>query len=68
MYREMLQMWNMKFMILAIIGATRVLTKFLKNNLEAIPGKHSVVYPLQKTAVIEASHTVRKALQSEARS
>ena len=66
MYREILQMWNMKFMILAIIGATRVLTKFLKNNLEAIPGKHSVVYPLQKTAVIETSHTVRKALQSEA--
>jgi hypothetical protein len=58
-------MWNMKCMIIpVIIGATRIVTKGLKNNLEAIPGKHSID-SLQKTAVLGTSYIIRKVLQSE---
>jgi hypothetical protein len=36
-------MWNMKCMIMPVItGGTGIVTKGLKNNLEVIPGKHSV--------------------------
>jgi hypothetical protein len=36
-------MWNMKCIItLVLIGATRIIRKGLKTNLEAIPGKHSI--------------------------
>jgi len=43
-------MWNMKCkIILVIIGATGMVTKGLKKNLEVISGKHSVD-ALQKTA------------------
>jgi hypothetical protein len=48
----------------AIIGATGLVTKGLKKNLEAIPRKHSVDSP-QKTAVLGTSHIIRKVLQSE---
>jgi hypothetical protein len=34
-----------------IIGATGIVTKGLKKNLEAIPGKHSID-SLQKTAIL----------------
>jgi hypothetical protein len=55
----------MKCMIIpAIIGSTRRVTKGLKKNLEAIPGKHSVD-ALQKTAIPGTSHIIRKILQSE---
>jgi len=50
--------------ITVIIGTTGRVTKGLKKNLEAIPGKHSV-YALQKTAVQGTSHIIRKVLQSE---
>jgi hypothetical protein len=43
-------MWNMNCMIIpVIIGATGIVTKGLKKNLEAIPEKHSI-NSLQKTA------------------
>jgi delta-aminolevulinic acid dehydratase/porphobilinogen synthase len=59
------RIWNMKNMIMpVIIGATGIVTKGLKKNLEAMPGKHSID-SLQKTALLGTSHTVRKALQSE---
>ena len=45
-------MWNMKCMIIPVItAATRIVTKGLKKNLEAIPGKHSID-ALQKTAIL----------------
>jgi hypothetical protein len=37
----------------------------LKENLEAVPGKHSID-SVQKTAVLGTSHTIRKVLQCEA--
>ena len=36
----------------AIIGATKIVTKGLKKNLEDVEGKHSAD-PLQQTAVLE---------------
>jgi hypothetical protein len=58
-------MWNMKCVIIpVIIGATGIVTKGLKENLEAIPGKHSTD-PLQKTAVLGTAHIIREVLQSE---
>jgi hypothetical protein len=45
-------------------GATGIVTKGLQKYLETIPGKHSI-NSLQKTAVLGASHIIRKVLQSE---
>jgi hypothetical protein len=47
-----------------IIGATGIVMKSLKKNLEAIPGKHSIDL-LQKAAihVLGTSHIIRKVLQ-----
>jgi len=57
--------WNLKCTIIpVIIGATGIVTRSLKKNLEAIPGKHSI-YSLQKTAVTGTSHIIRKVLQCE---
>jgi hypothetical protein len=47
-----------------ILGATGIVTKGLKKNLEAISGKQSI-HSLQNTAVLETSHVIRKVLQSE---
>jgi hypothetical protein len=59
-------MWNLKCMIIpVIIGATEVVTRNLRKNLEAVPGKHSID-SLQKTALLGTSHIIRKALQDEA--
>jgi hypothetical protein len=58
-------MWNMKYMIIPVIsGTTGIVTKALKNNLEDIPGKHSID-TLQKTAIPGTSHIMRKVLQCE---
>jgi hypothetical protein len=46
------------------IGGTGIVTKSLRNNLEAIPGKHSID-SLQKTAILGTSHITRKVLQCE---
>jgi hypothetical protein len=40
----------------AVTGATGMVTKDLKKNLEAAPGKHSID-SLQKAAVLGTSHT-----------
>jgi hypothetical protein len=59
-------MWNLKCKIIpVIIGATGVVTRSLRKNLEAAPGKHSLD-TLQKTAILGTSHIIRKALQCEA--
>ena len=63
---EIKRMWNLKCTIIPlIIGATGIVTRSLKKNLEAVPGKHSID-SLQKTAILETSHIIRKVLQCEA--
>jgi hypothetical protein len=43
LFIEIQRMWNMKCtIILVIIGVTGIVTKRLRKNLEAIPGKHSI--------------------------
>jgi hypothetical protein len=63
---EIQQMWNLKCRIVpGIIGATGMVARSLRKNLEAVPGKHSID-SLQKTAVLGTSHIIRKVLQYEA--
>jgi hypothetical protein len=63
---EIQQMWNLKCMITpVIIGATGIVTRSLRKNLEAIPEKHSID-SLQKTAILGTSHIIRKVLSCEA--
>jgi len=63
---EMRRMWNLKCTVVPVItGATGIVTRGLRENLEAVPGKHSID-SLQKTAVLGTSHTIRKVLQCEA--
>jgi hypothetical protein len=62
---EIQRTWNLKCTIIpVIIGATGMVTKSLRKNLEAIIGKHSID-SLQKTAVLGTSHIIRKVLQCE---
>jgi hypothetical protein len=62
---EMQRMWNVKCMIMSVvIGATRMVTRGLRKNLEAISGKHSID-SLQKTAILGTSHRIWKVLPSE---
>ena len=63
---EIQQMWNLKCKIIpVIIGATEILTKGLRKNMEVMSGKHSVD-SLQKTAILRTSHIMHKVLQCEA--
>ena len=63
---EVQRMWNLKCTIVPVInGATGIVTRSLKKNLETIPGKHSIDL-LQKTAILGTSHIIRKVLQCEA--
>ena len=63
---EIQRMWNLKCTIIpVIVGATGIVTRSLKKNLEAVPGKHSID-SLQKTATLETSHIIREVLQCEA--
>ena len=49
---EIQRMWNLQCMIIPIIiGATGIVTRILRKNLEAVPGKHSID-SLQKTAIL----------------
>jgi len=62
---EIQRMWNLKCKIRpVIIGATGIVTKVLRKNMEIIPGKRSLD-SLQKTATLRPSHIIRKLLQSE---
>ena len=57
---------NLKCTIVpVIIGVTGIVTRSLRKNLEALPGKHSID-SLQKTAILGTSHIIRKVLQCEA--
>jgi hypothetical protein len=60
------RMWNLKCTIIpVIIAATGIVTRSLRKNLKAVPGKYSI-YSLQKTAILGTSHIIRKVLQCEA--
>jgi len=60
------QMSNLKSTIIpVIIGATEIVTRSLRKNMEAGSGKHSID-SLQKTAILGTSHIIRKVLQCEA--
>jgi hypothetical protein len=45
-------------------GATKIVTKGLRKNLEAITGKHSID-SLNETAILATSHIIRKVPQSK---
>jgi len=65
---EMQRMWNLKCTIVPVItGATGIVTRSLRINLGAVPGKH-LIDSLQKTAILgtSTSHIIRKVLQCEA--
>ena len=63
---EIQRMWNLKCTIVpVIIGATGIVTRSLKKNLESVLGKH-LIDSLQKTAILGTSHIIRKVLQCEA--
>jgi len=56
----------MKCMITpVIIGSTGMVTKGVKKELEAVPGKRSID-SLQKTAILGISYIIWKVLQCEA--
>jgi len=63
---EMQRVWNLKCTIVpVIIRATGIVTRNLKKNFETVPGKHSIDSS-QKTAILGASHIIRKVLQCKA--
>ena len=63
---EIQRMWNLKCTIIpVIIGATGIVTRSLRKNLEAVPGKH-LIDSLQNAAILGTSHIIRKVLQCEA--
>jgi len=63
---EIQRMWNLKCTIIPVtIGATGIVMRSLKKNLEAVPGKHSID-SLQKTAILGTSHIIWKVPQCEA--
>jgi hypothetical protein len=47
-----------------VIWANGIVTKGLKKNLELVPGNLSIC-SIQKIAIVEVSHIIRKVLQSE---
>jgi hypothetical protein len=66
LFIEIQRMWILKCTIIpTVIGATGIVTRSLKKNLEAVPGKHWID-SLQKTAILGTSHIIRKVLQCEA--
>jgi len=59
-------MWNLKCTVIPVtIGATGIVTRRLRKNLETVPGNNSID-SLQKTAILGTSHVIRKVLQCEA--
>ena len=57
---EIQRMWNLKCTIIpVIIAATGIVTRRLRKNLDAVPGKH-LIDSLQKTAILGTSHIIRK--------
>ena len=65
MYRDTANVEPEMYYCTLITGATGIVTRSLRKNLEAVPGEHSID-SLQKTAVLGTSHVIRKVLQCEA--
>ena len=65
LYRGTANVEHEVIVIAGTIGATGIVTRGLKKNLETIRGKHSID-SLQKTAILGTSHIIRKVLQCEA--
>jgi hypothetical protein len=62
---EIQQTWNMKCTIIPlIIVVAGIVTRSVRNYLEAIPRKH-LIDSLQKTAILRTSHIIWKVLQCE---
>jgi hypothetical protein len=50
-------MWNLKCTIVPVItGATGIVTRSLKKNLETIPGKHSIDFPTKDSYTWNITH------------
>ena len=65
---EIQRMWNLKCTIVPVInGATGIVTRSVRKNLEVVPGRHSID-SLQKTAIPGKSHVIREVLHCEASS
>jgi len=65
---EIQRMWNLKCTIVPVItGATGIVTRSLRKNLETVPGK-DLIDSLQKTAILGTSLIIRKVLKCEASS
>jgi len=63
---ELQRMWNLKCTIVPVISrASRIVTRSLRENFEAVSGNHSID-SLQQTAILGTSHIIRKVLQCEA--
>jgi len=55
-------MWNVKTRAIpAIIGATGTISKLFRKCVSDIPGNHDVK-ELQKTAILDTAHILRKVL------
>ena len=65
MYRDTTNVEPECTIVPVIIGATGIVTRNLRKNLETVPAKHSID-SLQKTAILGTSHVVRKVLHCEA--
>jgi len=59
---EIQRMWNVKPNVIpVIIGATGTISKSFRKYVSNIPGKHEVT-ELQKTAILDTAHILRKVL------
>jgi len=55
-------MWNVKIKVIPVtIGATGTISKSFRKYVSNIPGKHEVK-ELQKTAILDTAHILRKVL------
>jgi hypothetical protein len=55
-------MWNVKARVIAVvIGATGTISKSFRKYVSNIPGNHDV-RELQKTAILDTAHILRKVL------
>ncbi len=59
---ECQRMWKKNIEVVpVIIGTTGIVEKNMKKYLNKIPGQHNI-YSLQRSAVLETAHIVRKVL------
>jgi len=60
---EIQRMWKVKTKVIpVIIGATGTISKSFRKYVNNIPGKHEVK-ELQKTAILDTAHILRKVLK-----